>query len=363
MKRIPFNKYVLCGNKFAIVDEVEGPILNEAEKSRFAYSATDPYFGVSSDNLLIIQPYRKEILEEINAYRHYWDDLPPLVEPQLIFRMFEPDGTEAFSCGNGLTCISHYLNWRYGLFSTKIVTEIPTPRPHMVSIGTCRENETLNWTNMGPPRRVYPSLVHPDAIIPGEAGLDRLADLRITFRLAAPREMNGLRRLDIGGYLVFTGEPHLVVLTPSSSFPEIVANCLFDPAFRSGFDVSSKHKVDFASQLIHYIGMSINRDYPSLFPRGLNVNFLRPSPDGKTLEYRCFERGIERETWACGTGAIACAFVAKRLGLVQDDQVDLHPHLCAIHKPGTTLRVRDIEGDYHLFGHPDHIYMGIFKLA
>lgn len=44
-----------------------------------------------------------------------------------------------------------------------------------------------------------------------------------------------------------------------------------------------------------------------LFPRGANVNIVYAKPDG-TLLIRTFERGVERETAACGTGALAAAF-------------------------------------------------------
>ena len=44
------------GNNFVFLDECAGPILTESEKSRFAYLAVDGYFGIGSDNLILIQP-------------------------------------------------------------------------------------------------------------------------------------------------------------------------------------------------------------------------------------------------------------------------------------------------------------------
>lgn len=56
------------------------------------------------------------------------------------------------------------------------------------------------------------------------------------------------------------------------------------------------------------------RQHPSLGPAGANVNWV--APDGRGgWAYRTFERGVEGETLACGTGAIACAILLTRWGL------------------------------------------------
>jgi diaminopimelate epimerase len=49
-------------------------------------------------------------------------------------------------------------------------------------------------------------------------------------------------------------------------------------------------------------------------PAGTNVNFVQALGDG-TIQVRTYERGVEDETMACGTGAVASAIFATEKGI------------------------------------------------
>lgn len=55
------------------------------------------------------------------------------------------------------------------------------------------------------------------------------------------------------------------------------------------------------------IGATIR--YHGSFPEGVNVDFVDPV----SLRVRTYERGVERETLACGTGVVASALVVSKL--------------------------------------------------
>lgn len=54
------------------------------------------------------------------------------------------------------------------------------------------------------------------------------------------------------------------------------------------------------------------RHDPALGPKGANINFVSHGATG--WEMRTYERGVEGETLACGTGAVATAAVLRDLG-------------------------------------------------
>jgi len=66
-------------------------------------------------------------------------------------------------------------------------------------------------------------------------------------------------------------------------------------------------------------------------PEGTNANFMEVI-DRRTIRIRTYERGVEDETLACGTGAVASALISSSRGLVESP-VDVRV------KSGETLKI------------------------
>lgn len=80
-------------------------------------------------------------------------------------------------------------------------------------------------------------------------------------------------------------------------------------------DTGTRHYVRFVESLEAYDIVSEGRDIrfnaKELQPVGVNVNFVEPFEGG--IKVRTYEKGVEDETYACGTGIVASA-IASYLG-------------------------------------------------
>ncbi len=66
---------------------------------------------------------------------------------------------------------------------------------------------------------------------------------------------------------------------------------------------------------VQTLGAAI-RYHNDFAPAGTNANFIHVT-GADSLRVRTYERGVEAETLACGTGIVACGLIAARLGLVR----------------------------------------------
>lgn len=147
--------------------------------------------------------------------------------------------------------------------------------------------------------RCVARLAHELGVAPANMNFDTVAGRlsaevrgeRVRLGMTAPRDWRLGRTLVADGtpvsyQFVNSGVPHAVVETPDLDGCDVV---------RLGRAI--RHHADFA-------------------PAGTNANFIQVSgPD--TLRIRTYERGVEDETLACGTGIVAAALIAARLGRVR----------------------------------------------
>lgn len=121
------------------------------------------------------------------------------------------------------------------------------------------------------------------------------------------------------------------------------------------------HAVIFCENIEH---LNVNQIAPqirfhSLFPKGANVNFACMNEDG-IIDLRTYERGVEQETLACGTGATATALIAAAL-------YDLKGSLSVKVRSGDILKIDFRKGeknfsDVRLIGSAHFIFNGTISL-
>lgn len=98
------------------------------------------------------------------------------------------------------------------------------------------------------------------------------------------------------------------------------------------------------------------RYHEAFKPKGTNANFVKVLAPG-SISIRTYERGVEDETLACGTGMVACA-------LIHHELTGAESPVSVLVKGGDTLRVGFTETAPHeytnvtLFGPADFVFQG-----
>lgn len=115
---------------------------------------------------------------------------------------------------------------------------------------------------------------------------------------------------------------------------------------------------DADQAMVQQIGREV-RFHEHFAPAGTNVNFVQVLEPGH-IRVRTYERGVEGETLACGTGVSAAAMISSRVhGFESPVQVQV--------QGGDTLNVSfssngDGFGDVHLEGPADFVFSGKIEL-
>src|SRR5690606_13058973 len=90
--------------------------------------------------------------------------------------------------------------------------------------------------------------------------------------------------------------------------------------------------------------------------KGINVNYV--SGGNNTFNLRTYERGVEDETWSCGTGSVATAIVLELEGKVH------HGKQVELVTPGGKLKVSfdrngNLFSNIFLTGETERVYEGL----
>ncbi len=229
-----FYKYQGAGNDFILIEVDEATPANRAGLAR---RLCDRRYGVGGDGVLFLEKSRSADVR---------------------MRIFNPDGSEAEMCGNGIRCLA-----KHALQKEMVASE--------------------------------------------EVAVETLAGVRIVSRVRDPS--GELFRVELG-------KPEL----DRSRIPAKGRGRLLRERIE-GYEVSAlnlgvPHAVVFLEDLdgvdVEDAGRRIRRS--ELFPKGVNVNFVQEK--GKnSFRIRTYERGVEGETAACGTGIASASVMAVVLGL------------------------------------------------
>lgn len=265
-----------AGNDFVVLDGRRGGMEPFREPARIGALCREYH----TDGLMILTSAPTPAQSGEGSVRACHAERSPKGEVEaspydFVMEFYNPDGSGGMMCGNGGRCIVAFANY-LGINPADGRTY------HFLAPDGEHTAEILS------------------AEIPGQAGDDRgsghdgcaqaeqdrgvMAD---SDRPSLPTWTVRLKMIDVqgvtsakDGYFLNTGTRHFVKFTPGVD----------------GIDMETEAKPlrwDAAFQ-----------------PEGTNVNFVEVRADG--LHVRTFEKGVEGETLACGTGLTACALAAYK---------------------------------------------------
>jgi diaminopimelate epimerase len=269
------------GNDFVLL-RAQG---DEQDWSRLARAMCDRHYGIGADGLILVLPSS---------------------QADVRMRMFNPDGSEAEMCGNGLRCVVKHA----------VDEGLARPRDGRISVETAVGVLSAQvFSEKGAVERVRVSM-----------GVPRFAPQEIPVLADAEPPVKDLS-LDIEGQrlavtCVSMGNPHAVhfVERPVAEFP------------------------------LERIGSKV--EHHPLFPQRVNFEVARVL-GRERMEARVWERGAGI-TLACGSGACAAVVAAQLHGLV-GERVD-------ITLPGGVLTVEwDGAGECYLTGPAELVFEGEWR--
>lgn len=268
------------GNDFIIVDGRQWQV---DDWGALARRMCHRQYGVGSDGLILV------LTSE---------------EADVRMRMFNPDGSEAEMCGNGIRCLAKYA-YEQGMVAGKEISIETAAGIKRVSLVTDGDVVELVTVAMGVPR-------------------------------LQPAEIPVLaQRTPVVDFPIMVGDSPLAVTCVSVGNPHAVAFIDHDPDL---FPLGT-------------VGPMV--EHHAAFPRRINFEVCQVVGPGR-LKVRVWERGAGM-TLACGTGACATAVAARLKGLIDDH--------CVVELPGGSLQIGwDGAGEISMAGPAEMVFRGTWLL-
>lgn len=231
-----FYKYHGAGNDFILLDNRSASI-DGNDYSDITRRICRRRFGIGGDGVLFVEP------SEVSDAK---------------MRIFNPDGSEAEMCGNGIRCFAKYI-YETGSFQEERISVETMAGVKDMELTINEGRVTYVKVDMGRP-------IFKRDLIPAK-GTGEFIDEKFSTK-------SGSLSLSV----INTGVPHGVVITDDLENLDIVK-----------------------------LGSEIR--YDKIFPRGTNVNFIEQLGENR-YNIRTYERGVENETLACGTGITASGVIS-----------------------------------------------------
>jgi len=256
LKGIKFGKLHGLGNDYVIIDESKKEIIPENEKEEVCKFIGDRHFGVGSDGILFVYPSK---IADIG------------------YRMFNPDGSEAEMCRNGIRCFGNFI------YTNNII-----------------KKETIDIeTNDGIKNMEIKLEDDKPVLYKVDMGLSRFESSKIPVKSEKNEFINETFELNDEKFnltAINIGNPHAIIIVDDVKLIDITE---YGPVIEN---------------------------HP-LFPEKINVHFVQiiSKNEAKMITW---ERGAG-VTLACGTGATGSAIVGYKLGLLDKDIL--------LHLPGGDL--------------------------
>jgi len=198
----------------------------------------------------------------------------PPVDGDVFMRIFNRDSTEAEMCGNGLRCLIHFLK-ELGIERTVYHIDTLAGQHKGWCVANVIPQDSADSIRIR-------GLHCPKDQLAGQQSVQGKYEKSglICVQLPQPTQLH--LHIDHTLHFLNTGVPHAIIFVPS------VENI----------------QVELQGKNV--------RNSPHFAPAGTNVDFVAFKSDG-SLSIRTYERGVEAETLACGTGATAAALIAHKI--------------------------------------------------